>query len=106
MTIVTTTLLQDAQATRKVAEGLTPDQLNEVWSIRESYSSGNDISVSGFNEVLEAKASISDYLFSALLLDNHYEGFIDGNPDYEELTSDEQEVFIAECKEVLYALNA
>lgn len=101
-----TTLLDDAKATTKTAEGLTKDQLNEVWSLRENYSSGNDISVSGFSEVLSKEAGITDYLFASLLLDNHYEGFIDDNPDFDEMSQEQQDAFTAECKEALYALNA
>ena len=106
MTTTITTLLEDAQAATKIAEGLSKDQLNQVWTVRDTYSSGNDISVSGFSEVLEAKMGITDYIFACLLMDNHYEGFTDDNPDFEELTEVEQEAFIAECKEALYALNA
>ena len=106
MNATTTTLLQDAQATTKIAETLTPEQLTEVWALRETYSSGNYISVSGFSEVLAAEASITDYLFASLLMDNHYDGFTYGNPDFEELTEAEQDAFTAECKEALYALNA
>lgn len=103
----TTTLLQDAQATTKIAEALTPEQLTEVWYLRNAYSEfGSDISVSGFSEVLATKASITDYLFASLLMDNHYEGFTDGNEDFEGLTQEEQDAFTAECKEALYALNA
>ena len=106
MTATITTLLEVAQATTKIAEALTTEQLNQVWELRETYSAGNGISVSGFSEVLEDKAGISDYLFASILMDNHYEGFISDNPDFDELNQQDQEAFIAQTKEVLYALNA
>ena len=103
----TTTLLQEAQATTKIAEALTKDELNEIRAWREYYCDFHrDISVSGFSEVLEAQMNITDYLFASLLMDNHYEGFTDGNEDFEGLTQEEQDAFTAECKEALYALNA
>lgn len=106
-TATTTTLIDDAKATTKIAEALTKDELNEVWYLKNAYCEfGSDISVSGFSEVLATKASITDYLFASLLMDNHYDGFTDDNPDFEGLTQEEQEAFIAECKEALYALNA
>ena len=106
MSATTTTLLQDALATRKIAEVLTKDQLNQVWALLNAYcENGNDISVSGFSEVLEAQMGITDYIFACLVMDGNDQQLVPSD-EYNELDENDQEAFTAECMEALYALNA
>ena len=102
-TATTTTLLQEAQATTKIAEGLTPDQRKEMWALLNAYCDfGSDISVSGFSEVLDREMNISDYNIALLVMDNSPLDMIEDNPDFDELSQDDKILYLAECDRAFY----
>ena len=105
MTTTTTTLLAQAQATATLANSLTTEQRNQLFTLLDNYCRGNDISPSAFQEVVEANTGISDYLLSCLLMDGNTQQ-VDSDTDFQQLTEEEQEAFLSVCEGVLETLHS
>ena len=101
----TTTLVAEAQATATLANSLTTEQRNQLFTLLDNYCGGSDISVSGFQEVVEANTGISDYLLCCLVMDNNVEQLTD-DTDFQKLTEEEQEEYLSVCEGVLATLYA
>ena len=99
------TLVAEAQATAALTKALTDEQRDELFTLCETYCHDSDISISGFQEVVEANTGISDYLLSCLLMDGNTQQ-VDSDTYFQQLTEEEQEAFLSVCEGVLETLHS
>lgn len=102
--MTTTTILPEALSTATLANSLSTEQRNQLFALLDNYSGGSDISVSGFQEVVESNTGISDYLLCCLVMDGNTQQ-VETDTDFQQLTEEQQEEYLSVCEEVLVALR-